>query len=51
VGVHSNIGGGYASTALSGIALEWLAEKARRCGLDLKAIDARPDPLRPREES
>jgi len=51
VGVHSNIGGGYASTALSDIALEWMIDKARRCGLDLNAIDTQPDPLHRREES
>jgi len=50
-GVHSNIGGGYASTALSDIALEWMIDKARRGGLDLKAIDTQPDLLHAREES
>jgi uncharacterized protein (DUF2235 family) len=46
-GVHSNIGGGYASTGLSGLALEWMARKATACGL---AIDfARlPVALRPK---
>lgn len=51
VGVHSNIGGGYASTALSDIALEWMVDKARRCGLDLEAIAMQPDSQHQREES
>jgi uncharacterized protein (DUF2235 family) len=32
-GVHSNIGGGYADTGLSDIALSWLAKKAGEAGL------------------
>ncbi len=51
VGVHSNIGGGYVLAALSDIALEWMVDKARRCGLDFEAINTKPDPLHPREES
>ncbi|MBL0209855.1 MAG: DUF2235 domain-containing protein [Holophagaceae bacterium] len=34
-GAHSNIGGGYVDHGLSDLALLWLAEKARACGLDL----------------
>lgn len=51
VGVHSNIGGGYATTGLSDIALQWMAEKARGCSLDLADIPARPDPMEARRES
>lgn len=32
-GVHSNIGGGYADTGLSDLALKWLATKAHKTGL------------------
>lgn len=35
-GVHSDIGGGYSDTGLSEIALLWMAEKARGCGLVFK---------------
>lgn len=34
-GVHSNVGGGYTERGLSNIALRWMAEQARSCGLDL----------------
>lgn len=34
-GVHSNIGGGYAQTGLSDIALLWMTSKAEGCGLTL----------------
>jgi uncharacterized protein (DUF2235 family) len=34
-GVHSNVGGGYEDCALSDLALRWMAEKARGCGLAL----------------
>ncbi len=43
-GVHSDIGGGYTDVGLSEIALLWMAEKARSCGLALK-----PDHLVPTE--
>lgn len=33
-GVHSNIGGGYADSGLSDIALEWMVEKANKVGLE-----------------
>ncbi len=32
-GVHSNVGGGYADSGLSDIALKWLIEKAKNIGL------------------
>ena len=51
VGVHSNIGGGYASTGLSDIALQWMVDRARTCELDLNDIPARPDEMRDPEES
>lgn len=35
-GVHSDVGGGYSDTGLSEIALLWMAEKARACGLAFK---------------
>lgn len=34
-GVHSNIGGGYADTALSNLAFVWLLTRAASCGLTL----------------
>jgi uncharacterized protein (DUF2235 family) len=33
-GVHSNVGGGYADTGLSDIALQWMVEKAKATGLE-----------------
>jgi uncharacterized protein (DUF2235 family) len=38
VGVHSNIGGGYLSTELSDIALDWMVNKAKSLGLGLGVI-------------
>ena len=35
-GVHSNVGGGYADTGLSDIALQWMIEKAQATGLGFK---------------
>ncbi len=32
-GVHSDVGGGYLETGLSDIALDWMLQKARGCGL------------------
>ncbi|RYG51419.1 MAG: DUF2235 domain-containing protein, partial [Chitinophagaceae bacterium] len=32
-GVHSNVGGGYADTGLSDVALNWLIEKSKSTGL------------------
>lgn len=37
VGVHSNVGGGYTDAKLSNLALKWVAERARSCGLELNA--------------
>lgn len=50
-GVHSNVGGGYARTGLSDIALAWLYDKARASGLEYDTIPIQPDPLQAREES
>jgi uncharacterized protein (DUF2235 family) len=50
-GTHSNIGGGYADTRLADIALEWLVEKARRCGLGIHVVRRSADPLGPIVES
>jgi uncharacterized protein (DUF2235 family) len=36
-GVHSDVGGGYPSSALSDLALAWMMERAARCGLALTA--------------
>jgi len=33
-GVHSNVGGGYADSGLSDIALQWMIDKARNTGLE-----------------
>ncbi len=61
-GAHSDVGGGFAQTGLSDLALLWMAERAEECGLTF-AIDSltpgeqgtppgmpmpiRPDPLGP----
>jgi len=37
-GVHSNIGGSYASTVLSNVSLKWMVDKARQCGLSFNNI-------------
>jgi uncharacterized protein (DUF2235 family) len=50
-GTHSNVGGGYADTRLADIALQWLVQKARGCGLGVGDIPASPDPLGPIVES
>ncbi|HYE07203.1 MAG TPA: DUF2235 domain-containing protein [Planctomycetota bacterium] len=42
-GAHSNVGGGYADTRLADLALEWMVERARGCGLDI-APRAQPMP-------
>lgn len=43
-GAHSDVGGGYASSELSDIALDWMVQKARGTGLafDQAAVDAYP---------
>ena len=51
IGVHSNIGGGYPSTELSDIALNWMMKKADMCGLKLNTILTNPDLMHPLEES
>jgi uncharacterized protein (DUF2235 family) len=50
-GTHSNVGGGYADTRLADIALQWLVQRARGCGLGVGDIPARADPLGPIVES
>lgn len=36
-GAHSNVGGGYTERELSDVALQWMAERAHGCGLELLA--------------
>jgi uncharacterized protein (DUF2235 family) len=50
-GTHSNVGGGYADTGLSDLALQWLAQGARDCGLGVGDVPATPNPLGPIVES
>lgn len=50
-GVHSNVGGGYPSTGLSDVALAWMCDKAKACGLALYAISLHPDAKEKPEES
>ena len=45
IGVHSNVGGGYTTTGLSDIALEWMADKAESAGLALDGLSYNPDYL------
>lgn len=51
IGAHSNIGGGYPSTALSDIALEWMIEKARNCKLDINTVEYNSNYLKAPDES
>jgi uncharacterized protein (DUF2235 family) len=51
IGAHSNIGGGYPSTALSDIALEWMIEKAKSCKLDIDPPEIAPNHLKSPDES
>ena len=52
IGVHSNVGGGYPSTGLSDVALEWMRIKAKSCNLSMEAIpDCNPDYMDIPEES
>jgi type VI secretion system (T6SS) phospholipase Tle1-like effector len=54
VGAHSNVGGGYADTGLSDIALKWMIDRATKNGLkfDAAALSAiRPAPLAKRRDS
>lgn len=53
-GVHSDIGGGYEDHALSDVALLWMVDRARSCGLDFHAQAfpaeaAKPDSKRPED--
>jgi uncharacterized protein (DUF2235 family) len=50
-GVHADVGGGYAESGLSDVALQWLAEKAAAAGLGLAKLECQPDPFAPLEES
>ncbi|UGB38041.1 DUF2235 domain-containing protein [Frateuria soli] len=46
-GVHGDVGGGYAQTGLSDIALAWMLDEAAACGLRLRGntrAQLRPDP-------
>lgn len=47
-GVHCGVGGGYTDTSLSDIALLWMVQRAKECGLAFKA-DAFP-PLQPGQQ-
>lgn len=38
-GAHSNVGGGYKDSGLSDIALLWMIEKAKGCGLEFNTAD------------
>jgi uncharacterized protein (DUF2235 family) len=38
-GAHSNVGGGYPKQGMSLVALEWLLERAARCGLHVQKLD------------
>lgn len=54
VGAHSNVGGGYADSGLSDIALEWMIARASSNGLQFEqaALAAlRPDPKAKRRDS
>jgi len=42
IGVHSDVGGGTAKPGLSDLALEWVAERARQCGLGISDLDTEP---------
>jgi uncharacterized protein (DUF2235 family) len=45
-GAHSNVGGGYADSGLSDVALVWMIDKASACGLafDAKAVETTLNP-------
>jgi len=54
VGAHSNVGGGYADTGLSDIALKWMIDRAARNGLKFEAAALaviQPAPLAKRRDS
>jgi uncharacterized protein (DUF2235 family) len=47
-GAHGDVGGGYPNSGLSDLALRWMAERARSCGLEFEQdafATTRPDPL------
>ncbi len=44
-GVHSNVGGGYAATGLSDLALAWMHDRARRAGLALDDVGVTGDAM------
>jgi uncharacterized protein (DUF2235 family) len=55
-GVHANVGGGYVDDGLANVALHWLIDEARRCGLAfddeyLRAFRAYPQDRLYRSES
>lgn len=53
VGSHSNVGGGYRNDPLPNLALAWLQNKARHCGLGFKSdvVVNDQDPLAPINDS
>src|SRR5882672_6756882 len=54
VGAHSNVGGGYADTGLSDIALKWMVDRATRNGLKFEQaalVAIRPTPHAKRRDS
>jgi len=54
VGAHSNVGGGYADTGLSDVALKWMIDRAAKNGLkfdDVALAAVRPVPLAKRRDS
>jgi uncharacterized protein (DUF2235 family) len=50
-GVHSDVGGGYANTALSDIPLQWMKEKAEGCKLSFDKLVLNPNLMGDRHES
>ncbi|GLY64382.1 DUF2235 domain-containing protein [Amycolatopsis taiwanensis] len=44
-GVHSDVGGGYPERELADIAMAWMVERARACGLALDVDTVAPDPF------
>jgi uncharacterized protein (DUF2235 family) len=51
IGAHSNVGGGYTTTGLSDIALEWMAGKATAAGLALQPMEYRKNHEQPPADS
>jgi uncharacterized protein (DUF2235 family) len=50
-GAHSNVGGGYADSGLSDIALKWMIARASANGLQFVLAGLRPDPKAKRRDS